>query len=231
MTRCRIRFAFGLLLLGLWVLGSAVGATNQPLPKGLMLNLDFQNVTDGLIPSKTLYPLHVPLGKLKTGVVNHRKTLIVEKGQGLDIPHSSLLDPDGSIWVASVQVLAIADGIILSQGNDKSGYVIYIKGGIVHATILSGPTAVTLREQAGRGFGNVLNQRVTIDLKIHKASALLVVNRNRVALVSLQQPLEGQHQWIRLGSQLSLPSPLKRNPTATKAGFTGHITSLKILRQ
>jgi len=209
-----------------------MGETNSPLPKGLMLNLDFQNITDGLIPSKTLYPLYVPLGKLTTGIVNSRKSLIINKGQGLDIPHSSLLDPDDSTWVVSIQLQAMTDGIILSQGDDQAGYVIYLKDGIVHASILSGPTSVTLREQVGRGFGNTLNKRVTITLKIHKDSASLVINHNRVALVSLQQPLKGRDHWIRLGSQQSLPAAaIKRNPTATGFGFTGHITALKIFRQ
>ena len=33
---------------------------SSPVPKGLMLNLDFQNVQDGLIPNKAFFPLYVP---------------------------------------------------------------------------------------------------------------------------------------------------------------------------
>ena len=222
---------FGLLLLA-GIMGSVrTCPAGEPLPSGILLNLDFQNVKDGLIPNKALYPLYVPLQKLQIGEVNYRKTLIIDKGQGLDIPHSSLLDPDGTAWVASVQVLAITDGIILSQCNADSGYVIYIKDGIVHATVLSGQTAVTLREQAVGGIGSILNKKVTIDLKIRRDSALLVLNRNRVALASLQQPLAGSNLWIRIGEPSTLPTPLKHNPAAAISGFTGHVTSLKILRQ
>lgn len=203
----------------------------QTLPKGLMLNLDFQNITEGLIPSKTLYPLFVPIGELRTQPVNTRHTLILDEGQCLDIPHSSLLDPDGSSWVISVRVIALTDGLIISQYNDTSGYAIYLKDGVVHANILSDRTSVTLREQPNRGIGSILKKQVTIDLKINPNSALLVLNRNRVAYTPLQKPLAGKNHMIRIGEHAEIPVPLKRKPAATTTGFTGGINAVKILRQ
>ena len=196
-----------------------------------MLNLDFQNITEGLIPSKTLYPLFVPLGELRTQPINSRHTLILSEGQGLDIPHSSLLDPDGSSWVTSIRVVALSDGLIMSQCNDTSGYAIYLKDGVVHAVILSGRTSVTLREQPDRGIGSVLKKQVTIDLKINPDSAMLILNRNRVAYVTLQKPLAGENHLIRIGEHAAIPVPLKRKPAATATGFTGGINAVKILRQ
>ena len=75
----------------------AIGAlAGNPLPRGLMLNLDFQKIENGLIPNKTLYPLYVPICDLDTAPNNSgRVLLMIEAGQGFDIPHSSLLDPDG----------------------------------------------------------------------------------------------------------------------------------------
>lgn len=201
------------------------------LPKGLMLNLDFQNIQNGLIPSKTLYPLYVPQGKLETETVNARNMLVFKKGQGLDIPHCSLLDPDGTSWVASLRVYALTDGIIMAQYNEESGYVIYLKDGVVHVTILSGHSAITLTERPNRGIGRVFKKQVTIELKISPDSALLVLNRNQVAYAPLQKPLAGENHQIRLGAHAAVPLPLKRNPAATTTGFTGGINSFKILRQ
>jgi hypothetical protein len=217
-----------LLLAGLFPLLCSAAPS---LPVGLMLNLDFQQIKDGLIPSKTLYPLYVPLGKLDTQVVNQRNVLIINDGQGLNIPHSSLLDPNGTTWVASIQVVAKTDGIILSQYNDTCGYVIYLKDGIVHATILSGASAITLKENPENGIGSVLKKRVTIELKIGPQSAILILNRNRVAYVPLQKPLSGKDLLIRLGEHSSVPTPLKYNPAPLTKGFTGEIRLFKMIRQ
>jgi hypothetical protein len=203
----------------------------QPLPKGVILNLDFQNIQEGLIPNKTLYPLFVPMNGLDTKIVNTRNMLVLREGQGLDIPHSTLLDPDGSSWIASIRVLAMTDGIIMSQCNDESGYVIYLKDGVVHATVLSGHSAVTLKERPENGIGSVLKKQVSIELKTGPNSAFLILNRNRVAYAPLQKPLQGETHRIRIGQHIALPAPLKCNPTATTTGFTGGISSLKILRQ
>ena len=218
------------------LLAGLVGETRkcmaaQPMPKGVMLNLDFQNIQNGLIPSKTLYPLYVPLGELDTQIANNRRILVLQEGQGLDIPHCSLLDPDGTSWVASIQVFALTDGLIMSQCNDESGYAIYLKDGVVHATILSGHSVITLRERPGTGIGRVFKKRVSIDLKISPKFAFLILNRTRVAYAPLQKPLSGETLWIRIGEHKALPAPLKRNPAATTTGFTGGVSSLKILRQ
>ena len=201
------------------------------LPKGLMLNLDFQNIKDGLIPNKALFPLYVPLSGLGIEPVNSRNVLAVQHGQGLDIPHSSLLDPDGSEWITTVRVFTLTDGIVMSQGNDETGYVIYIKDGAVQIAIRTGPTTIILKERPENGITSCRNKWVTIDLRIKPEVAILSLNRNRVALVSLQAPLIGKNHLIRIGEHRALPAPLQRNTTATPTGFTGGISSLKVLRQ
>lgn len=200
-------------------------------PKGIILNLDFQNVHDGLIPNKTLYPLYVPLNHLDTKVIDDRTLLMFNKGQGLDIPHSSLLDPDGTIWVASIRMIALTDGIIMSQCNTDSGYVIYLKGGIVHASILTAGSVITLREGLESGIGNVIKKRVSIVLEIGPNSASLMLNRRGVSSTLLQHPLAGKNHRIHIGEHAEEPAVLKQNPISPISGFTGGISSFKILRQ
>ncbi len=212
-------------------LGGAVRicAAERPFPTGMMLNLDLQNIEAGLIPSKTLYPLHVPLGGLETKTVNGREILILRKGQGFDIPHSSLLDPDGSEWVATIRVFLKSDGIILSQSNGQTGYVIYSKDGEIHVAIQTGGSTVLLKEDPKKSTTQYLGKWVTIDLRIQPEQAILNLNRARVATVPLPSPLSGKECKIRIGEHPTLPAPLQGDTTT--AGATGAIGSLKIVRQ
>ncbi|MEN8254011.1 MAG: LamG domain-containing protein [Verrucomicrobiota bacterium] len=204
----------------------------NPLPKGLMLNLDFQKIENGLIPNKTLYPLYVPIGDLGTITNNDKRVLLmVEYGQGLDIPHSSLLDPDGGGWVATVRVFAMSNGLVMSQGNDENGYAIHIKDGAIHAAIHTGYSTVILKERPENGITECLNKWVTIELKLTPDMAILILNRAHVAIAPLQAPFIGEDYRIRVGEHKTLPAPLRRDKTATTTGFTGGIRSLKVLRQ
>ena len=230
LIRTKAGYCILILLVGLLCQMSECSA-DQLLPKGLMLNLEFQNIKAGLIPSKTLYPLYVPIGDLGTETVNNRTMLAFQEGQGLDIPHSSLLDPDGSPWVAIIRVFALTDGLVMSQGDDEKGYAIYIKDGAVEAAIHTGHSTIILKERPEKGITPCLNTWVTIEVKINSDMALLVLNRAHVALVPLQAPLNGKDYRIRIGEHKTLPAPLSRNKTATPTGFTGAISSLKILRQ
>ena len=210
----------------------AIGAqAGNPLPKGLMLNLDLQRIEDGLIPNKTLYPLYVPIGDLGTVTNNDKRVLLMfEHGQGLDIPHSSLLDPDGGSWVATVRLFAMSNGLVMSQGDDEKGYAIYIKDGAVHAAIHTGYSTIILKERPEHGITEYLNKWVTIELKLNPDMVILVLNRAHVAIAPLQAPLIGEDYRIRIGEHKTLPAPLSRSKTAT-TGFTGAISSLKVLRQ
>lgn len=205
--------------------------TQADAPKGIVLNLDFQNIREGLIPNKTLYPLYVPLGGLGTKTIDERTHLMLNKKEGLTIPHSSLLDPDGSTWVTSIRVVARTDGIIMSQGNDTSGYVIYLKEGVVHATIRTASSQVTLRESKASGIGNVIKKQVSIVLTIQSGSASLILNRRWVASAPINQPLAGENHRIRIGEHAQRPIALQQNPRPTPSGFTGGISAFKILRQ
>ena len=201
------------------------------LPTGLMLNLDFKKSQDGLIPSKTLYPLFVPKGELEIHTIDNREILVFRKGQGLDIPHSSLLDPDGGEWIAVVRVFLTSDGIILSQGNGQQGYAIYTQDGVVHVAIQTGGSTVVLKESQEKGITHYLGKWVTIDVRIKPGMAILNLNRARVATIPLPSPFTGKECAIRIGEHQTLPAPLQDNTTLPPTGFTGAVSSLKILRQ
>ncbi len=211
----------------------AIGAqAGSPLPKGLMLNLDFQRIENGLIPNKTLYPLYVPIGDLGTITNNDKRILLMfEYGQRLDIPHSSLLDPDGGGWVTTVRLFAMSNGLVMSQGDDENGYAIYIKDGAVHAAIHTDYSTILLKERPENGITECLNKWVTIELKVNPDMAILILNRVHVAISPLQAPLIGEDYRIRIGEHKTLPAPLHRDKTATTTGFTGAISSLKVLRK
>ncbi|WP_372847246.1 hypothetical protein, partial [Pontiella sp.] len=207
------------------------GRARQDLPYGLMLNLDFSETRDGLIPSKTLYPLHVPLGDLTIEWANYRNMLSIMDGQGLDIPHSSLLDPDGREWIVTARIFVLSDGIVLSQGNDEHGYVIYLTDHAVRATIRSGAYSMTLKEREDRGIGNYRKKWVTIELRIKPDTAILSLNRKRVAMLSLDAPFRGTDMQIRLGAPRTRPPILKNLLDVEDSGFTGAFASFKIIRQ
>ena len=190
-----------------------------------------QDIQEGLIPNKTLYPLYVPLGELGTENVNNRTILTLQEGQSLDIPHSSLLDPDGSEWITSIRIFALTDGLVLSQGTGEKGYAIYIKDGEVHVAIRTNHSTVILKESSENGITDGLNKWITIEVRIKPETAILSLNRARVAIRLLPTPLRGENFRIRIGEHKELPAPLRRKQGASPSGFTGAIRSLKIIRQ
>lgn len=201
------------------------------LPKGLMLNLDFEMANEGLIPSKSLYPLFVPQNNLAISRINHRNLLQFEPGQGLYIPHSSLLDPAGDEWIISVRIFALTDGLILSQGNETHGYAIYMKDGQISARVGTGHASFMLEESVQQGISKLKKRWVTIELSIREGRALLSLNRKRVAMILDEPALSGDNLRIRLGNHTQLPAVFKNVQTMTPTGFTGAVSSLKIHRQ
>ncbi|MDF7807239.1 laminin G domain-containing protein [Pontiellaceae bacterium B12219] len=201
------------------------------LPKGLMLNLDFEDAANGLIPSKSLFPLFVPQQGLTVSRINHRNLLELRFGQGLSIPHSSLLDPAGDEWIISIRIFALTDGLIISQGNSTHGFVIYMKDGQIMAKVRTAHTTFTLEESARRGITKYKNRWCTIELRIEPDRALLSLNRERVAQVSGEPALSGEDLRIHLGNHNELPAILSNFPGLETTGFTGAIGSLKIHRQ
>jgi hypothetical protein len=206
-------------------------ATTAAPPKGLMLNLDFQQIEDGLILNRTLYPLHVPLGELETGTSNNRTVLVFKEGQGLDVPHSSLLDPDGSGWIAGIRVFALTEGLIMSQANEEKGYAVYIRDGAVQVAIQTAHSTFILREEPEKSITPCLNQWISIEVIIKPELAMLILNRAQVALIPLQAPLSANDCRIRIGTHEKLPAPLVRSKEISPEGFTGAISSVKIFRQ
>ena len=196
-----------------------------------MLNLDIQRAQDGLIPSKTLFPFYVPMETLGIETHNYRNMLAFQHGQGLSIPHSSLLDPDGSDWIVSIRTFILTDGLIFSQENENIGFAIYIKDGAVQTALRTTHTTLMLKEREDRGVTKQIKRWVTIELRIKDDMAIMSLNRQRVSMVPLQAPLKGENMHIRLGHHHKLPSILKNKLGMTPTGFTGAISSLKVLRQ
>lgn len=196
-----------------------------------MLNLDLAQTQNGLIPNKTLYPLHVPLGGLKTKTIGKRRVLDFQPGQGLDIPHSSLLDPNEKGWVMLTRIRALTDGIVLSQHNSKVGYTIYIKDGSIHAAVKTADSSFVLKESADYGITHCHGKWVSIELRIQPDRIWLGIDRRRVAEAPLENPLKGNDLRIRLGQQRHLPTSLQLLPDASPDGFAGAMASLKMVRQ
>lgn len=209
----------------------SVAMPNRLRPKGLMLNLDFEGAKDGLIPSKTLYPLYVPEGSLFVDRIKHRNLLVVDPERGLDVPHSSLLDPAGDEWVVSLRTYLLTDGLVMSQGNDEHGFAIYVKDFQVFARVRTGNVAFTLQENPRSGVSKFRKKWVTIELRISNGFALLSLNRKYAATVSGQPALNGEGMRIRIGTHSELPGVFQEFHGMNTAGFSGAITSFKIHRQ
>jgi hypothetical protein len=203
---------------------------DKNLPKGVMLNLDFQNIQKGLIPNKTLYPLYVPTDHLETTVVNNRLVLTFLEGQSLEIPHSSLLEPLGDVWVTSVRFFALSNGIILSQGNSEQGYVLYLKDKQLYVAIRTGHTTHILKGSIASDTTNGLNRWMTTEIKIKPNSIMLSIDRKRVDLIPLHFSLRGNQHKIRLGQHSTLPAPFKQTQPVPATGFSGAVSSIKMLR-
>jgi hypothetical protein len=204
----------------------------EALPKGLILNLDFRNAAGGLIPNRGTFPLDVPLGDLEIGRgVDNRFILPFQQHETLEIPHSSLIEPDGSEWVVSARVYPLKDGILLSQCNDQHGYIIRIVDGTVQAALRTKHSTIILRENPASGLTRCLNRWITIELRIKTDMAYLMLNRKLAAMVPLDAPLQGENMYIRLGNHPALPGMLKNIRDWNPAGFTGGFASLKIFRQ
>ena len=196
-----------------------------------LVSLDFQEIEEGLIPNRTLYPLHVPLGGLQTGTSDNRTVLVIKEGESLDVPHSSMLDPDGSGWIAGIRVFAQTDGMIMSQGNAEKGYAVYIRDEAIEVAIQTAHSTFILKEKPENGITPCLNTWVSIEVIIKPELAMLILNRAQVALIPLQAPLSGKDCRIRVGTHDALPAPLVRSTDVSPSGFTGAVSSLKIFRQ
>ena len=218
--------------MGMLALGSAVADDTGPaLPKGLMLNLDFQNVQAGLIPNKAFFPLYVPQCDAGIETLLQEQMLVLKNDIGFDIPHSSLIQPDGSEWIVVVRLGALSDGMVLSQCNDQYGYAIYIKDGAAHAVIRTGHSSMLLKEDSRYGVTDCTKDMVTIELRIRPDMAVLTLNRKRAATARLDAPLSGAEMPIRIGNHHALPAIMTNLPGAGPTGFSGAISILKIFRQ
>jgi len=216
------------------VLESVTACFAETLPKGLMLNLGIQNVQDGLIPNKAFYPLYVPQGDLSIHTLLGEQMLVITPEQGLDIPHSSLIEPDGTEWIVSIKLGAYADGgngMVMSQGDEEHGYAIYLKDGAPRAVVRTGNCSMTLKEDLSLGVTDCRKQMTSIELRIQSDQARLIVNRVQVASVPLDAPLDGVYMPIRIGNHPEIPPILKNMPDVEAHGFSGAISSLSVWRQ
>lgn len=227
MSRFKFRSFIGTALLcsASWVVAA------ESLPKGVMLDLDFARVQEGLIPNKAFFPLYVPLCDAGIDYLLQEMMLVLKDDIGLDIPHSSLIQPDGSEWIVAVRLGALSDGMVLSQCNDQYGYAIYIKNGTAHAVVRTGYSSVLLKEDPQYGVTDCKKEMVTVELRIKSDMALLTLNRKRAAMVRLDAPLNGDDMPIRIGNHHALPAIMENITDIEPTGFSGAISNLKIWRQ
>ena len=228
MKRIHIRplivFAFALALLA--------ADAQEALPKGLMLSLDFRNVSKGLVPNSGTFPLYVPTGDQKVEISpDNRYVLPFQENDTLQIPHSTLLDPDGSEWIVSARIYTTKDGIVLSQYNAQQGYVIRVVNGTVQVALRTEHSTIILKEDPRTGLTKCNNRWTTVELRIKPDMAFLLLNRKRAAMATLGAPLSGENMYLRLGHQPVRPSILKNIPHWKTEGFAGAFTSLKVIRQ
>jgi hypothetical protein len=218
---------YTLLLLG----SVATAQSNRTMRKGLMLGLEFENVQDGLIPNEGFFPLYVPLGDAGMDFLLQEMMLVLKNDTGLDVPHSSLIQPDGSEWIVSVRLGALSDGMVISQANDRYGYAIFIKDKAAHAALRTGHSTILLKEDPQFGIIDCTKEMVTVELRIKSDIALLTLNRKRAAMARLDAPLAGDDMPIRIGNHRQLPAIMTNIPEAEPTGFSGAISNLKIWRQ
>ncbi|MBN2784532.1 MAG: hypothetical protein JXR25_06865 [Pontiellaceae bacterium] len=199
-----------------------------------MLNLDFQHSEQGLIPNRAFFPLYVPHGDLTIQELLGENMLVFMPGEGLDIPHSSLIQPDGSEWIVTVQLGAYPEGgngMVLSQCNDEFGYAIYLKDGSPRAVVRTGNCSMILKEDRASGITDCRTQLCTVELRIMKDMAFLTINRKRAAIVTLDAPLNGEEMPIHLGAHKELPVILQNISGINSSDFFGAVSALKIWRQ
>lgn len=196
-----------------------------------MLNLDFTSVENGLIPNKAFFPLYVPLCDAGIETLLQEKMLVLKNDIGFDVPHSSLIQPDGSEWIVAIRLGSLSDGMVISQGNEQHGYAIYIKDGAAHAVIRTGHSSMILKEDPRYGITDCTKDMVTIELRIKPDMAVLTLNRKRAAMARIDGPLNGDEMPIRIGKHYALPAIMENIAGIEPDGFSGAISTLKILRQ
>ena len=64
-----------------------------------------------------------------------------------------------------------------------------------------------------------------------KVAAGMTLNRKRAAMARLDAPLGGDEMPIRIGNHHALPTIMQNIPDVEPTGFSGAISTLKILRQ
>ncbi|MBN2683671.1 MAG: hypothetical protein JXR40_00195 [Pontiellaceae bacterium] len=202
-------------------------------PKGLMLNMNFDAVTNGLVPNKGGYPLYVPLNGLEVNTLINEQMLDLPADQGLTVPHSSILQPDGSMWVTSVRVgvrPSGKNGMVMSQTNDRHGYAIYLLDGAVYAAVCTADSVVILQQDSSSVIRDCSKGMVRIDLEIKANEAVLLLDRAKVASAPLTAPLDGADMPLRIGNHNSLPDFLTEQEIPAN-GIFGAISILQLWRQ
>ena len=103
--------------------------------------------------------------------------------------------------------------------------------GAPRAVIRTGNCALVLKEDRTTGITDCRKQMATVELRIKSDMVLYTVNKKRVAMLTLDAPLQGGTMPIRLGRHHTVPSVAENIPGVEPVGFYGAINSLKILRQ
>lgn len=236
MHELRTKTVSAIFLVTLGIASPYIGQaqTRTTMPKGIMLNMDFRNATEGLVPNRSNYPLYTPLKGVQIKTLLREPMLVLPADQGLDLPHSSLIQPDGSEWIVTVRLGARPDGgngMVVSQCDDAHGYAIYLKDGAVHAAVRTADSTLVLRQPPATVIMDCRKEMVSVELRIKADRAVLMLNRARVADAPLSAPLTGDYMPVRLGMHHETPSLLKDMPNITAQGINGAISHLLIWRK
>ncbi|MBN2704465.1 MAG: hypothetical protein JXR23_09670 [Pontiellaceae bacterium] len=204
-------------------------------PKGLIFNMNFDAASNGLVPNKGGFPLFVPLNGLEVKTLINEQMLDLPADQGLTVPHSSILQPDGSMWLAGVRVGVRPSGktgMVMSQTNDRHGYAIYLLDGAVYAAVCTADSVIILQQSSDSILRDCSKGMVRIDLEIKANEVVLLLDRAKVASAPLTAPLDGggADMLLRIGNHESLP-PFLAEQEIPANGIFGAISLLQLWRQ
>lgn len=219
-------------MLGISSLTRLTLSAAAPAPLGLVLYYTFEREGGGLIRDKSPFSLHAPIGNLELfAPPDGEPYLLIKPDQSLTLPPSSLLNPRGFGWVATIKFYAEGDGLIFSQGTPENHLAIYIENGAACARIKQGNTIHVFKEENKivkegpfthriKPY-NCLRKWTTATLHVTPSVAFFSVNRNRIESIQITDPVVENLDTITLG----------HNPSLDPVGFSGKISGLKLLRQ
>jgi N-acetylglucosamine-6-sulfatase len=114
-------------------------------PKGVMLNLAFGETANGRIPDKSGNGLDGLAPGLKLVQGPGGKTAEFTGKEVVTVTNSEKLDPSKGAWTVEARIRPSADGAILSHGDERNGYALFIEQGVPGVAIMENHGWMTSR--------------------------------------------------------------------------------------